>query len=240
MWKSISTNKLFPGICLASLISLSIVSLTDRVRAETNNGNAKSGFPTRQVGGGTRDGSCSAQGDSLKALTPNNSVGMTTKALPELFFYAPKTSQPQQVEFVLRDASDRAVYETTKTTSTERNGIFSIDIPTTKELSQLETNHNYHWYLSMICDPQNRAKDLVVEGWIKRVAISPEVDRQLEKLAPLERVNLYQKADIWYDALATLIDLKRSQVNDAQVPEKWRELLNSVGLEEIAKEQIIN
>jgi hypothetical protein len=240
MWNSANLNKLFSYVCLASLINLLAISFDDRVLAETNNQKAKGGFPIRQVGGGTRGEDCGVQGQSLTALTPDNSVGMTTKALPELFFYIPKTTQAQQVEFVLRDDRDRTVYETTTKTYADRHGIFSLNIPETKQLNQLETDRNYHWYLSMICDPQNRAKDLVVEGWIKRVAITSEVSQKLDRLNPLERVNLYQKADIWYDAIATLVDLKRSQATDAQVPEKWQELLGSAGLNNIAKEPIIN
>jgi hypothetical protein len=238
MHRTTKVSKLFSCVCLAVLINLFTSSFADRVRAETNSNNAKQGFPIRQVGGGTRDGHCSVKGQSLTALIPNDSVGMTTKDLPELFFYLPKTSKSQQVEFVLRDYRDRLVYE--NTTSIEQNGIVKVNVPASQQLQSLETNRDYHWYLSMICDPQDRSKDMVVEGWIKRVAIAPNISQQLEQLDPLERVNLYQIANIWYDALSILVNLKSSNLNNGQVPEKWQELLGSVGLENLSQEPIIN
>jgi hypothetical protein len=231
-------NKALSYLCLALSMNVFTADLSGRVLAETSTTKVKEGFPIRQVGGGTRDGRCSAIGQSLAALIPSDAVGMTTKALPELFFYIPKTAKPQQVEFVMRDDRDRLVYENTN--SIEKNGILRVNVPVTKQLSNLEADRYYHWYLSMICDSQDRSKDLVVEGWIKRVSLPTNVSEQLSQLKPLDRVSLYQKTNLWYDAIGALVDLKSSQLNNSEVPQKWQELLNSVGLENLAQEPIIN
>jgi hypothetical protein len=90
----------------------------------------------------------------------------------------------------------------------------------------------------MICDPQNRSRDVVVEGWIKRVALEPVIEEKLVRSNPLERASIYQKQGIWYDALSTLAEQKQA-VPQHQVTAKWTELLSSVGLGGLAGAQFI-
>lgn len=49
--------------------------------------------------------------------------------------------------------------------------------------------------------------------------------------SPKEQISLYQKADAWYDALAVLFELKRTQPNDPSISATWREFLQSGGVD---------
>jgi hypothetical protein len=51
----------------------------------------------------------------------------------------------------------------------------------------------------------------------------------------LERVNLYAKSGIWYDAVANLAALQKTQPNNPEVASAWKDLLRGVGLDVIAK-----
>ncbi len=45
---------------------------------------------------------------------------------------------------------------------------------------------------------------------------------------------------IWYDAVSTLAELRKSQPDNQSAINSWQQLLNSAGLNEIAQEPIVN
>jgi len=65
------------------------------------------------------------------------------------------------------------------------------------------------------------------------------VQQELETATSLlDRVIIYAKAGIWYDALSNLAELRRRNPNDPTVIRDWQELLKSVGMEKIAQEPL--
>ncbi|MBE9166252.1 DUF928 domain-containing protein [Pleurocapsales cyanobacterium LEGE 06147] len=221
------------------LLNLGLVLFAQNIKADNDSTDSREGLPTYRRGGGSRGG-CLANRGQLVALIPENAVGKTTAALPKLFFYIPQDDLPQAVtlEFVLRDRQDKLVYESFFTTD-GKSGIVSVDLPESSKSKELKTNEQYHWYLSMICDPQNRSRDVVVKGWIQRVEIEPAIEQKLARSNPLERASLYQKQDLWYDALSTLAEQKQAVDSQLRVTAKWTELLESVGLGDLAGAQFI-
>lgn len=225
----------FAAISLTSLLTLSLASFPELVLAEKFN-SVRQGLPGRRVGGGTR-GECNFGEKTLTALIPKNNLGLTVGGNPTFFFYIPQTTDSQAVEFVLRDESDRQVYEKTfKTTGT--SGVISLTLPDSASFKPLEIGKKYHWYLSVICDAQNRASDVSVDGWIQRVETSPTLASELKKVAPPERAALYAASDIWHEALTTLAELRQSRPNDSTIAAEWAQLLQSVGLDNIVQEPI--
>lgn len=190
--------------------------------------------PTQQQArGGTR--ATYAQGKKpLTALIPVNEVGLTVAEYPTLLFYVPQTLT--QAEFVLLEENDDIFYKRNFTV-TGPPGIISLSLPT--EESPLEVGKNYHWYFSIIQNPQDRSKDLVVEGWIKRVEPSPMLVSELEQAAPQTRPAIYAASGIWHETLTSLADLRRSRCKDLTLAADWTELLKSVELDEIAQEPLV-
>ncbi len=227
------SRPLIAAICLSSLYTLSLGSFPELVLAENFN-TPRQGLPGRRVGGGSR-GNCNFGEQMLTALIPKNNLGLTVAGHPKFFFYIPQTTNSQVVEFVLRDETDRQIYETTfKTNGT--SGVISLSLPNSAPLKALEIGKKYQWYFSIICNPQNRANDVSVDGWIQRVKLSPTLTSELEKVAPRGRAALYATAGIWHEALTTLAALRHSRPDDSTIAAEWAQLLQSVGLDNIAQE----
>ncbi len=182
-------------------------------------------------------GPCLPSEKSLTALMPETNLGLTVATHPTFFFYIPQTTATS-AEFVLLDeANNHKVYETTFTI-TGTPGIVSVSLPASKTLPPLEIGKDYHWYVSVICDPDDRSGDVYVDGWVQRVEPTPSLMSQLEKASPAERVALYRKNGIWHDTLTFLAEGRRLNPSNSALAAEWATLLRSVGLEKIAQERL--
>ena len=197
----------------------------------------RGGLPVHRVGGGSR-GNCVADQGQLMALVPENSVGLTASTTPQLFFYVPETTQTHLIEFVVRNQQDELVYETLLKT-TDRAGIIALELPAKLQQAALNTNENYHWYLSMICNQQKRSHDIVVEGWLRRIEMEPAISQKLQNANPLEKANLYQQQGIWHDALSVVAQAQKTSSYPGSAQAKWTELLDALGLKELANQPLI-
>ncbi|MEH2463023.1 DUF928 domain-containing protein [Nostoc sp.] len=149
--------------------------------------------------------------------------GLTTEEYPSFWFFVPyQKSAINSIEFVLQDESSKPSQTLSRTTVTipEVPGIISIRLnPTTPPL---QVDKMYHWFFKMkiICNPQQPPEWKYVEGWV-------------------QRVNLYAKNSIWYDALTTLAELRLAKPKDPTLAVEWMNLLKSVDLENLAKQPLI-
>jgi hypothetical protein len=220
------------AVCLTSLLTLSLASFPELVFAGESN-TARLGLPGRRVGGGTR-GNCNFGEKTLTALIPENNLGLTVASHPTFFFYIPQISDSQEVEFVLSDSTESEVYEKTfKTNGT--SGVISISL---SDSAPLKVGKKYCWYLSVICNAQDRSNDVAIDGWIQRVQPSRTLASELQKVAPAERAARYAADSIWHEALTTLAELRHSRPHDPTVAAQWAKLLQSVGLDNIAQEPL--
>ncbi|RMH75191.1 MAG: DUF928 domain-containing protein [Cyanobacteria bacterium J007] len=191
------------------------------------------------VGGATRGGQC--EGDAaqnqltLTGLIPNlgseESVNLsyTLSTSPEFFIYLPETSA-RQVEFVLKDEDEFDLYRTIFEISGE-SGIAIVWLP---EIPEIVVNKNYHWYFSLICNPNNLRKNVEIDGWVQRLDLDPTLENQLDRLErsdSIARSNLYAEAGIWHEAIATLARLYLENPDNPAVVREWKLLLESAGLE---------
>lgn len=236
-------NRLFGLLITLNLLQVSLVNpaTAEQKSEKSQSANSNYGLPTNRRDGGTRGGgdNCLANvsNNNLIALIPNETVGINASASPRLFFYVPEVSQQKTVEFVLRNEQDELIYEAFLTTPGK--GIMSVKIPAVINLNQLETNQNYHWYLSMICNPQERSRDVVVEGWLHQEEIDRAVKQKLQFATSVEKAELYSEQGFWYDAIATLAQEQDFNAKQSVVRKKWTELLGTVGLEDLASEPFI-
>ncbi len=239
----IKTDKVI-GICsLAIALSWGWGSLVAVAQAQevtqTNNSKtiANSGLPSHRRDGGTR-GNCIANGNNLIALIPDNSVNVTASIKPKLFFYVPETTEQKTIEFILRDQKDQLVHEVFLQT-TGQEGIMNVEIPQNISKSLGKSDSHYHWYLSMICDSQKRARDLVVEGWIGHVELENSVKQKLANSSLAAQADLYQQEGIWYDALSVAAE-DINQVASPSSTGKWAQMLESIGLSELSPQPLID
>ena len=181
----------------------------------------------RTEGGGTRapESYCTPGQIELTALTPGDNVATTVANNPKFFVYVPE-HEAKSAEFEITDKSGNSIYST-KLDISETSGIVQLALP--KKVS-LTTNKEYIWTFLMICDESDYSANEFVEGIIKKVEISSDLENSLKNASPLEQAEIYAKAKIWNETIATVAELRNSY------PTEWEELLKSVGLDKIASE----
>lgn len=177
----------------------------------------------RTSGGGTRG---PKRSDLIALMPGDDNAGTTIASNPKFFVYVPEYEEENSAEFEIIDQSGKSVYLTNLDIS-ETSGIVQLTLPTNVNLTK---NQEYIWRFTIILDPWDRSGDKFVEGTIKRVEVSSDLENSLKNATPLEQAEIYANAKIWNEAIATLADLRNSN------PKEWEELLTSVGLEDIASE----
>jgi len=188
------------------------------------------GIPGRREGGGTR-------GPSLTALVPQTLMGLTTSARPTFYYYISTPLKNSMVEFEMADENDNTIYKTTFNMNTQEGGIFNISIPEHQTSPLLEIGQTYRLYLT-VKNADGSFLDLVT-GWVKRVELNPSLMKEIEAANLEERLGIYDREAIWYDALATLGELRRSNPDDIELESKWNQILKEVKLEPIAKQPLL-
>ena len=211
-------KKAFTTIFLTTLLTCAYL-LPPRVTAQTSqksNTQQKEGLPSSNRRRGAASRGCDKHTSGhLMALVPENKQVLTKSNDPKLLFHLPKTSAPMDVEFVIADAKHNPLYEKKFQTS-DAAGIITVSVP---ESIDLKKDEKIRWYLSIVCNSQSRAYDIVVDGWIKQGEVN---------------------ANYWQDALAKLAELRRQNPHDSQLAAEWKQLLEQENLGAIAQEPLLN
>jgi hypothetical protein len=204
------------------------------------------GVPSRREGGGTRGCNVTlgdpdnpnSQPKELIALLPENGFGRTVDAHPTFLAYIPASNAPQ-LEFQLLDEAQNLIYETILPLS-GRAGIVSVTIPDSVAISPLAVDEYYSFSFSLVCatedDLFDRSGDIVVGGVMQRVAASEALNRELAQAPPSRHPEIYARESLWFDALASLAQLRQETPNNPSLLTDWMALLEAVGLGEIARE----
>lgn len=229
--------KLRPGDKYASRAISNITQYAKALRSGQLYGfvPANRGTPNNRHSGGTR-GCMNAGSEDLIALVPEKEA-LTTVDYPSLFFYMPQHSAPI-VEFTLLDDRDREIYKT-NITPNQKAGIARLDLSKLPNLPPLKSNQKYHWFLSLVCQLEDRSGDKFVEGSIEKIAIDPFLTSELKTANPRDRASLYASNGIWYDALAALYQARQSNPQDPALVKGWADLLKSVGLNTVAQKPLL-
>lgn len=190
--------------------------------------------PNQRKPGGGLDASTSACKNTSKPLTaliPAENPVLTTSTHPTFLFYVPYTSdevESGEFSLLLGPEEKKRIYKT-RFTLPQTPGIVSITLPSSPEYA-LEENQYYHWYVKLLCKGNTSNKpDVDINGWVQRVALTPERERQIKGATP----------EVWYDALANLANSLRTSPQDATLRSKWVELLKSIGSEDLAQEPLV-
>lgn len=190
--------------------------------------------PSGSSAGGRRDplacpqDAATATADSgLVALSPPTQSDATVAEQPTFFVYVPNTSA-KRAEFSLRDRNGNGIYRTTLALNNSP-GLVRLRLPA--QVPPLDVNRQYLWSFAVICNPDDRMDDRFVTGTVQRITLDSTRLRQIQQAPPKEQVLLYQQAGLWYDALAVLYELQRTQPNDASINKIWHEFLRSSGID---------
>lgn len=192
----------------------------------------RGGFPGRRVGGGSRS-DCFTK-VPLVALSPKANFSQTAAAYPILYFSAPSANKALQLKFILKDEAGKTLAKR-EFVMEQESRLVGIDLSTVSQ-TPLALKQNYHWYLSVTCS-QEQGQNLIVDGWIQRI-------EQGTRTTPVEKspefIRQTWKAGLWYDAIAALIQLRRSQPANKQVTALWQEMLQSEELTQVVTDPSLN
>ncbi|MEO1623349.1 MAG: DUF928 domain-containing protein [Cyanobacteria bacterium J06632_3] len=197
------------------------------------------GAPARTIGGGTRTDRCEASSTvPLMALVPHNNVSTFVGEQATLWMHIPSELTQKDAEIFIQDPQTREVVYQARLDLADVNttGVIPISLPKVDSsgATLLETNRAYFWEFAVICDPADRTRDHLAQGHIQQVEMSSELSANLANATTLhDKAVLYAEAEIWQETLGLASELRR------QDPHLWTELLNSVGLEAVAEEALL-
>lgn len=191
------------------------------------------GKPKDTVGAGSRDSlKCSQDEQPIRPLMPKRNYGLTLEEHPTIFIYLPNTLA-KQVVLKFQDESGNS-YKPMFLAIASHGGIASFKLP--DDQPPLTVGKNYQWSLAVVCGETLQPSDPVFRGWVQRVARTADLGRELQQKSLIEQMQWYGKNGYWYDWLKVMLQVRRAQPNDANIIKQWREILESIGLGEIASE----
>ncbi|MCT7952734.1 DUF928 domain-containing protein [Ancylothrix sp. C2] len=186
------------------------------------------GRPTQQGGAGKRGTCVIAQNKhnvTVTALVPTPKIyGGTGKQHTTLWLYVdydsnqPHSNLEAELTIVNNSKNDSIFLEPTIIKLPDTSGFTSIPLPSAKTSLLFEKNIWYNWTLDIICDSQEPAKNIKLQGWVKSVDSSSRPNYQDEKY--------------WYDTIDELIKSRCNNSNPANKPE-WDSLLTANKLESL-------
>lgn len=219
-----------------SAIALTILSAIFPAVAKDNASQIEPGLPGRRISGGSR-GECISGTQPLVALNPASNLSVTASSQPSLHFVVATFSEPHNTKFSLRDAAGKKVYEEAIAIEKDQE-ILSVQIPE----NSLQADQNYRWQFTVVCDPENSAENIVLNGWLQQSdqALvdqgSLTSERGLEE--SLELVRTYKEAELWSDAVSSLVALRQQYPEERLVRAEWADLLRSLDLQNVIEPAI--
>jgi hypothetical protein len=186
-------------------------------------------------GTGTRTGNkCLATKIPLTVLTgQSSSLSLTTSSHPTFFVYVPYTStEVSYGVFSLYDEQTQQQVWNVVFQLSKQPGIISI--PSPKDQKPLELDKNYRWFFELHCAKNDaiNQEPMMVRGKVKRVS-SEGFETELGAATPLEKVAIYAKHGLWYDAIGQLATLQHSEPQNSQLKTLWVELLKTSNYEQL-------
>lgn len=194
---------------------------------ETTNGSARS-----NIYGETAALPVSTE-TSMLAVMPDSFFGKTVEARPTILVYVPASNVSEAV-FSIKDEVKDSVYEMTRPIPAG-GGVVAVKLPAIAP--ELTVDQNYQWYLALKMDGSLKPGSPFVDGWAKRVSRSDEVAASTGSDA-ISEITALGSNGIWYETAAKLAALQVRQ-NDEAISQHWYELLESVGLADIAAAPIV-
>jgi hypothetical protein len=163
----------------------------------------------------------------IAALVPDH-TGLTTSAQPTLYWYLSKPTT-YKVQFTLIDDKgiEPIIEEYLKDVG---EGIHSIKLSDYRQTLLLGIE--YQWFVSIVRDRDQRSKDILATGMIRRTE-APEIVADAMKAGRTGAYYVYAEHGIWYDALSAISELIEENPHDKFLESQRASLLKQVGLPEI-------
>jgi hypothetical protein len=187
---------------------------------------AAGNIPAR-VSGGARGGGADTV---LVALVPNH-IALTTQAQPSLFWFQSKPAKAKFELTVVEPKKPKPLLSLTAQIA-DKPGIHRVKLARYK--IELQPDVPYEWSVAIVPDAENRSRDVIAKGVIKRINPPGDLATRVEKADDVERAAAYAEAGIWYDAFESVSNAIEAHPDDASLRAQRASLLKQVGLPEAA------
>ncbi|HEX5218354.1 MAG TPA: DUF928 domain-containing protein [Verrucomicrobiae bacterium] len=221
----------FLGIALVWSLTTSFVSAQTnavanvKFRPKVKTGSA---VPVRVTGGSRGSGDAAV---TLDVLAPDE-IGETTMEQPSLFWFQSKPANARFELTLLQENKAKPIVQVSVDRSSKA-GIQRLKL--SDHGAKLTPGVEYQWVVALVTDPDNRSKDLVASGVIKRIDPPADLKEKISKATPGSLAAIYADAGIWYDALSVLSDQIEAHPEDKALRQTRADLLQQVGLNAAAK-----
>ncbi len=207
------------------------------------NMSGKKGAPSRRFGGGSRiQNVCAVGPQAMAMISPADNVTVTTSDQPSLMLWVNESKQERNLEFAILDGNGddgQDVYRKMLKLS-DKAGLVTLDMSELEDAPRLSKGEDYYIYLSLVCDANDRSKDMVVEGqlssvdfdlWVAQRQPSLSTSSQsMNTLDPFFQVEQSIEVGLWHDAMVQLNRLRQEGSSAAirqQAQQRWEELLEA-------------
>ena len=229
--------KVFKICAIAAVILLEIAPSAIAERPKAPDTGTPSGDTTP---GTTRpEAACPTTLKPLTAIFANQGRDFTLAAYPTFYFYVPYTPQQiSSIEFLIfNETATKTIYHSAIELK-DRPGIIRVQLPPDIKNS-LAVDRTYQWRFNLDCQPDETiVPDLVLNGWIERVADDPEIADRL-KSAEFE-YEVYRERDLWYDTIANLSNLHFANPKNERLRKAWNSTLRQLNLDWIVTESLVD
>ena len=218
------------GVALVCLSTSFVSAQTNTVASVKFRPKVKTGsaVPVRVTGGSRGSGDAAV---TLDVLAPDE-IGETTLEQPSLFWFQSKPADAKFELTLLQENKAKPIIQVSVERSTKA-GIQRLKL--SDHGAKLSPGVEYQWVVALVTDADNRSKDLVASGVIKRVDPSADLKEKVAKAAPGSLAAIYADAGVWYDALSVLSDQIDAHPNDKSLRQSRADLLSQVGLKAAAQ-----
>ncbi len=183
-------------------------------------------FPARRIGAGIRG---MGRFSGVQILAPDH-LGYTTSDQPTLFWYLAEPTSTQ-IEFTIRDETSIEPLVEVALPAPARAGIQAVRLA---DLGvKLQTGTRYLWFVSLVSSPERRSRDFTSGAWIERRAADETLGARLSAGGANE-ASVYAQSGLWYDAIRALSSRIAATPEDSAARAQRAELLEQVGLSEVA------
>ena len=258
MIQSVIQNKLIVRLCLIIITSLvNTLPMNAQVLREKNIGQSESysaknklklptppqtGTPKgNKTPGATRpENLCPQNNQPLTALVANNSKDYTLSAYPTFWFYIPyQPSAIKYLEFALKNPQTNTTVYRTAIKPQNNSGIINVNIPQEEKFA-LQNGNNYIFELILSCEGnESYESDVMVNGWIKKLAMNNELQAQITQISPLEAYQFYLNNEVWYDAINQIAQLYFNNSDNPRLKQEWLDLLELLQQQQLSQEVFV-
>ncbi len=193
----------------------------------------KRGAPGNRRGAGSRP-LCPASKKPFTAIVPVTNWGDTISPYPTFWLYVPY--QKGSVELRLLDENTKIPIAETTLSVQNGPGIMGLRLP--QSFPPLVAGKSYRWQFFFLC---NKSDSFAVNGVIRRIAITPVMERELQARKTLrEQIITYAKYGLWHETMTLLAQLRQHRPGNRQFSHQWSQLLHHpfVRLENMVSEPI--